>query len=101
MAKFKTYEASHRSMTLSKIRKLGVHELKVLCLNPACRHKKMFNADDYADEIDLSWFRARMICGRCGGRVDVRANSKERLPKQAKVKFDGVSPLHSRTASAA
>jgi hypothetical protein len=96
---FKTYQASHRSMTLSKIRKRGVHELKVLCRNPACRHQKTFNADDYADDIDLSWFGSRMICGRCGGCVDVRANSKQRLPKQA----DPAHPLRllKRIASAA
>ena len=61
--------------TLSKMRQLGVHELNVLCLNPGCRYALTFSADDYADETELSWFRPRMICAKCGcSRIDVRPN---------------------------
>ena len=63
------------SMTLNKLRELGVHELNVLCLNPSCGHEITFNADDYGADTELSWFRPRMICARCGnGRLDVQPN---------------------------
>jgi hypothetical protein len=65
-------------MTLGNLRELGVRGLNVLCLNPACCHELTFNADDYAGDIEMSWFRSRMVCGKCGGnRVDVRPNWKE------------------------
>jgi hypothetical protein len=64
--------------TLSKMRELGVHELNVLCRNPACSHEITFNADDYAGDLELLWFRPRMICARCGGgRLDVRPSWKD------------------------
>ena len=63
------------SMPLNKLRELGVHELNVLCLNPSCGHEITFNADDYGAETELSWFRPRMICARCGNRrLDVQPN---------------------------
>ena len=65
-------------ITLGNMRRLGVHELNVQCLKPACSHAITFRSDDYADEIQLSWFRPRMICARCGGkRIDVSPNWKE------------------------
>jgi hypothetical protein len=66
------------SMTLCKMRELGARELNVLCLIPACGHEITFSADDYAEDTELSWFKPRMICPRCGGRrIDVRPNWKE------------------------
>ena len=63
------------SMTLNKLRELGVRELNVLCLNPSCGHEITFNADDYGADTELSWFRPRMICARCGDRrLDVQPN---------------------------
>jgi hypothetical protein len=63
------------SMTLANMRELGTHELHVSCLNPRCGHEIMFSADDYTGDIELSWFRARMICARCGSnRLDVQPN---------------------------
>jgi hypothetical protein len=63
------------SMTLANMRDLGTHELHVLCLNPRCGHEIMFSADDYTGDTQLAWFRARMICARCGGsRLDVQPN---------------------------
>ena len=63
------------SMTLNKLRELGVRELYVLCLNPSCGHEITFNADDYGADTELSWFRPRMICARCGDRrLDVQPN---------------------------
>ena len=63
------------SMTLHKLRELGVHKLNVLCLNPSCGHEITFSADDYGDDTELSWFRPRMICARCGNRrLDVQPN---------------------------
>jgi hypothetical protein len=66
-------------MTLGNMRKLGVRGLHVLCLNPACCHQLTFSADDYAADIEVSWFTSRMVCGKCGGkRVGVRPDWKER-----------------------
>jgi hypothetical protein len=66
------------SMTLGHVRRLGVHELNVLCLKRDCGHAITFSSDDYTDEIQLSWFRPRMICARCGGRrIDVSPNWRE------------------------
>ena len=63
------------SMTLNKLRELGVHQLSVLCLNPSCGHEITFRAADYDDDTELSWFRPRMICARCGDRrLDVQPN---------------------------
>src|SRR6478609_2475572 len=42
------------SMTLNKLRELGVRELNVLCLNPSCGHEITFNADDYGADTKLS-----------------------------------------------
>jgi hypothetical protein len=71
------------SMTLAHVRELGAHELKVLCLNPACSHTITFGSDDYADEIKLAWFKPRMICARCGGRrIDVSPNWEEQDARQ-------------------
>jgi hypothetical protein len=68
------------SMTLANMRDLGVHRLRVLCCSPACRHEITFSADDYTGDIELSWFRARMICARCGDhRLDVQPNWREPL----------------------
>ena len=64
--------------TLSEMRELGVHELSVACRNPSCGHEITFSADDYADHLELLWFRPRMICSSCGGgRLDVRPNWKD------------------------
>ncbi len=60
-------------MTLGNMRKLDIHQLDVLCQNPACSHAITFSGDDYAEELELAWFKPRMICARCGGRrIDVR-----------------------------
>jgi hypothetical protein len=65
-------------MDLGNMRRQGVRELSVACLNHACRHELIFSADDYAGDTELSWFRSRMVCSKCGGnRIDVRPNWKE------------------------
>jgi hypothetical protein len=65
------------SMTLANMRDLGVRGLRVLCRSPACRHEITFSADDYTGDTELSWFRARMICARCGDSLDVQPNWHE------------------------
>jgi hypothetical protein len=61
------------SMTLASMRELGTHELHVSCLNPGCGHEITFSTDDYTGDTELSWFRARMICAKCGSsRLDVQ-----------------------------
>ena len=88
-ASYKTNYTDGRAMTLAKMRGLGVRNLNVLCLNPACRHEITFSADDYASEIEMSWFRSRMICARCGDRrLDVRPNWKEQPTKPTKLRYD-------------
>jgi hypothetical protein len=68
-------QRADRSMTLADMRELGTHELHISCLNPSCGHEIMFSADDYTGDTELSWFRARMICARCGSsRLDVQPN---------------------------
>jgi hypothetical protein len=71
----RTKQRADLSMTLANMRELGLHGLHVSCLNPRCGHEIMFCADDYTGDTDLSWFRARMICARCGSsRLDVQPN---------------------------
>jgi hypothetical protein len=76
----RTKQRADLSMTLANMRELGLHGLHVLCLNPRCGHEIMFSADDYTADTDLSWFRARMICARCGSsRLDVQPNWRAQL----------------------
>ena len=76
-------------MTLGNMRELGVRGLHILCLNPACCHELTFSADDYAHDIEVSWFRSRMICGKCGGkRVCVRPDWKEGPDVPRKLRYD-------------
>jgi hypothetical protein len=66
-------------MDLANMRANGVRGLSVACLNHTCRHELIFSADDYAGDTDLSWFRSRMVCSKCGGKqIDVRPNWKEK-----------------------
>jgi hypothetical protein len=64
-------------MTLGNIRQLGVRGLVISCLNPQCRHEAIFSAEDYADEIEVPSFAARIVCSKCGERVEARPNWKE------------------------
>jgi transcription elongation factor Elf1 len=64
-------------MTLGIIRQLGVRGLIISCLNPQCRHEAIFSAEDYADEVEVPSFAARIVCSKCGERVEVRPNWKE------------------------
>jgi hypothetical protein len=65
-------------ITLGSLRQLGVRGLIVACHNPSCRHETAIGVDDYADEVEVPSFAARMVCGKCGGnRMDVRPNWKE------------------------
>jgi hypothetical protein len=86
-ASYKTNYTDGRAMTLANMRGLGVRKLNVLCLNPACRHEITFNADDYGDDIEVSWFRPRMICARCGGKVDVRPHWKEQSTMPTRLRY--------------
>jgi hypothetical protein len=64
-------------MTLGNLRQLGVRGLLVCCVNSQCRHEATLGVDDHADEIELPSFAPRMVCNKCGGKVDVRPNWKE------------------------
>ena len=59
------------------MRQLGVRGLVVACLNPQCRHETSIGTDDYAYEIEVPSFAARIVCSKCGGKVEVRPNWKE------------------------
>ena len=64
-------------MTLGNMRQLGVRGLIVACLEPSCRHETAVGVDDYADELEVPSFAAR-VCSKCGGdHVHVRPNWKE------------------------
>jgi predicted DNA-binding ribbon-helix-helix protein len=60
-------------MTLGNLRQLGVRGLLVCCVNPQCRHEATLGVDDY--EIELPSFAPRIVCSKCGGKVEVRPNS--------------------------
>ena len=66
------------SMTLANMRDSGTHGLRVLCRSQACRHEMTFSVDDYTGDTKLSWFRARMICAKCGApRLEVQPDWHE------------------------
>jgi hypothetical protein len=64
-------------MTLGSLRQLGVRGLLLICLDANCRHEATMSVDDYADEIELPSFAPRVVCSKCGGKVEVRLNWKE------------------------
>jgi hypothetical protein len=76
------------STTLAKMRESGVRRLIASCLNDACGHEITFSADEYADEIEVSWFAPRMICAKCSGEVDVRPTWKEQPTMPTNLRFD-------------
>jgi hypothetical protein len=75
-------------MTLGSLRQLGVRGLLVTCLDPHCHHEVTMSVDDYADEIEVPSFAPRIVCSKCGGKVDVRPNWKEMPVMPPKVRFD-------------
>jgi predicted DNA-binding ribbon-helix-helix protein len=64
-------------MTLGSLRQLGVRGLLLVCVDPNCRHESIMSVDDYADAIELPSFAPRMVCSKCGEKVQVRPNWKE------------------------
>jgi len=61
--------------------------LAVYCLNPSCRHRAVFSADDYPDEMPVPSFQTRLKCSKCGAKgrqLDVRPNWKEQ-PTQSRL----------------
>jgi hypothetical protein len=77
MSKRKQQRPAGLPMTLGSIRQLGVRGLLVTCLDPQCRHEAIFSAEDYADEIEVPSFAPRLVCSKCGGKVELRPNWKE------------------------
>jgi hypothetical protein len=74
--------ARHRPgqpMTLGNLRQIGVSGLIMTCVDPGCGHETTLGVDDYADEVEVPSFAAR-VCSKCGGnRMDVRPNWKEMM----------------------
>ena len=71
-------------MTLGNMRELGVQNLIASCLNDACRHQALIDVSSYPADTEVPWFRARVVCAKCGGRgskIDVRPNWKEQPPE--------------------
>jgi hypothetical protein len=67
-------------MTLGNMRELGVQRLIASCLNDACRHTTLIDVSSYPADIEVPWFRTRVVCANCGSRgnkIDVRPNWKE------------------------
>jgi hypothetical protein len=76
-------------MTLANMRRQGVRGLNAVCLDPGCRHELIFSADDYPGDTELSWFKSRMVCAKCGGkRLDVQPNWKEKPDRPTMVRLD-------------
>jgi hypothetical protein len=73
-------------MTLGNMRKLGVQRLIASCLNDACRHTALIDVSSYPAEIEVPWFRSRVVCAKCGSRgnkIDVRPNWKDQSPTES------------------
>jgi hypothetical protein len=49
---------------------------------------RTFGVDNYADEIEVPSFAARLVCSKCGGKVEVRPNWKEMPVMPPKVQLD-------------
>jgi hypothetical protein len=75
-------------MTLGSLRQLGVRGLLLVCLDTKCRHEATTSVDDYADEIELPSFAPRMVCSKCGEKVEVRPNWNEMPIMPPKLRFD-------------
>jgi predicted DNA-binding ribbon-helix-helix protein len=73
----KQHDESGPPITLASLRQLGVRGLLLVCFDPKCRHEATFGVNDFADEIELPSFAPRMVCSKCGGKVQVRPNRKE------------------------
>ena len=73
-------------MTLGNMRRLGVQRLVATCLNDACRHQELIDVSKYADDVEVSFFAAKVVYAKCGARgrhIDVRPNWKEQAPQQS------------------
>jgi hypothetical protein len=67
-------------MMLGNMRHLGVQRLVAHCLNPSCRHEGLIDVSKYPDDTEVTSFRSRVVCAKCGSRgnkIDVRPNWKE------------------------
>ena len=66
-------------MTLSSMRKLGVHRLLVSRLR--CQHEALIDVPSYWADTTVPSFIPRMKCTQCGDRrVDLRPNWNEASP---------------------
>ena len=64
-------------MALGNMRQLGAQNLIASCLNDACRHTALIDVSHYPAETEVSSFRSRVACAKCGSRgnkIDVRPN---------------------------
>jgi hypothetical protein len=64
-------------MTLGNMRDLGVQRLIASCLNPACHHTALIEVWSYPADIEIPYFKSRVVCAKCGSRrdkIDVRPN---------------------------
>ncbi len=78
-------------MTLGNMRQQGVQHLIASCLNDACRHSALIDVSDYADDIEVPWFKRWVVCGKCGDRgnkIDVRPNWKQQPVLPTKLRYD-------------
>jgi transposase len=63
------------------MRGLGVENLIAYCPNDACRHQALIDVTRYPADIEVPYFRDKVVCGKCGGEsAFVRPNWKERQP---------------------
>lgn len=76
----RTPAATHSSgpVTLSDMRREGVHTLLVYCDRLDCHHSATLNADRWPGDVPVPAFCSHMVCtvcGHCG--ADVRPNWSE------------------------
>ena len=77
-------------MTLGNMRELGVQRLIASCLNDACRHQALIDVWSYPAETEITYFRSRMVCAKCGSRGNKIAAKLERATDAAEPDRQGV-----------
>ena len=65
-------------MTLGNMRERGVQQLIASCLNDACRHQALIDVWSYPAETEITYFRSRVVCAKCGSRGNKIAAKLER-----------------------
>jgi hypothetical protein len=66
-------------MTLGNMRHQGVRTLAIYCGALHCHHQAVLDISNFADDVTVPTFGARMVCTACGAiGADARPNWNER-----------------------